>query len=76
MSVVMLAALLHHYANTDPWPFPSRSYDDALNKLKASDLVDVRKVTGEVFVTERGKVFVDMLKNTPLPVQKWADPRA
>lgn len=76
MTVIMLQALLYHYTTPDPWPTPpSRSYNDALAKLRAETLVDVNKLTGAVTVTERGVVFVNMLRGTPLPVQKWADPR-
>jgi hypothetical protein len=28
-----------------------------------------------IVITPRGKAFVDMLCQTPIPVQRWADPR-
>jgi hypothetical protein len=51
-------------------------HEKAFKALKASDLVeDWPGNQGRVRTTERGKKFIDMLLETPLPEQRWIDPR-
>lgn len=51
-------------------------HEVAFEALLASGLVDHWPgVPGRVGTTERGRMFVEMLLATPLPEQKWIDPR-
>jgi hypothetical protein len=48
----------------------------AFEALRNSGLVeDWREKSGYVRTTERGQKFIEMLVATPLPEQRWVDPR-
>ena len=52
------------------------SHEVAYRALEASGLVeDWPGKPGYVITTERGRKFVEMLEEVPLPIQKWVDPR-
>lgn len=41
----------------------------------SAKLRELGLIEGSTIVTERGKIFIMMLLNTPLPERRWADPR-
>lgn len=55
-------------------------YEATFNALKASGLVDywpeIPGMEGRVTTTEKGRLFVEMILATPLPEQRWVDPRS
>jgi len=48
----------------------SQLFKDGILALKGTEDYD----TGYYTLTEKGKVFLDMILNTPYPIQKWVDP--
>lgn len=73
MTAIKLLTMLHHFMSTEPFPWPENtSYRDALAKLRAEGLLDDQSPPNP---TDKGQAYVKMLRETPLPVQKWTDPR-
>jgi hypothetical protein len=73
-----LEIMLHAYAHADPVP---RSHAPAVQRfvhdLEDEGLLDTQFPLGALHVraTEKGKAFVAMLLNTPMPEQAWVDSR-
>lgn len=78
-SPLHLKITLHYFVS--PEPFETRNPSAACSHC--NDLVECGLIErieanpyGAVYqITERGKAFVEMLKRTPLPVNRWMDPR-
>lgn len=72
--------ILHHNSSKSPFPrWTAPAYESTVSHLVQREILiaveafelDLPHIT----TTERGKVFVQMLLNTPLPENKWLDPR-
>jgi hypothetical protein len=73
-----LTLLIHIYGVAGPIPnreFPAqRQYLEELAELGLIGM-NLMDHDSPATITERGKVYLDMVLSTPLPIQKWADPR-
>ena len=61
-----------------PESHPRRSDQDVINgtqRLFKSDLIKHNGSDSEFVTTDKGCKFVSMLANTPLPEERWIDPR-
>lgn len=66
-----------YYYEIEPKDIITRAHSCSVEQLLRSDLIDldIIKIKGSYTITEKGKKFVKMLLNTPMPVLKWIDPR-
>jgi len=64
----------------------NRDYDslsDVVSQLILDDILFLKNIKGSenwydrgyYVLTEKGKAFVEMILNTPYPIQSWTDPR-
>lgn len=67
MTPVQLEVVLHYYYDAAPLK-QTHAIKQAEKALQMLDLLDNEKQ-----ITSRGRAFVEMLKDTPLP--EWRDPR-
>lgn len=77
MNLHELEVILHH--SYDPGPYEPRgpATIEAEGRLLKDGLIEPDPVHDRLNtfrVTERGRVFVNALKNVPLPVQAWVSP--
>jgi len=76
MSPAHIHILLNHYALSNKTYevcsscVSRRFYDETVAALKSSDLLNE-----DGMITDRGNAYVEMLISTPLPLQKFIDPR-
>lgn len=71
-----LRYLLHFYISTEPFPEPERSsqfYAESLGLFMDLDLIQYRD--GIPTCTKRGEAFIRLLLNTPVPEERFTDPR-
>ncbi len=70
--------LLHIHSSPAPYGGLGNEafIDKCLQRLLDLGLIQPRMVNTERKVTERGRMFVEMILATPLPEQRWVDPRA
>lgn len=76
LAPIDIEVILHYYVSPDPHPrITTLAISQAIDFfIEQSMLVK----TGEpevIRVTNRGKVWIDMLRSTPFPEQRWIDPR-
>jgi hypothetical protein len=66
-----------YYYEIEPKDIITRAHSCGVEQLLRSELIDldVIKIKGSYTITEKGKAFIEMLLNTPLPTLKWIDPR-
>jgi hypothetical protein len=57
-----------NHIGLERWDAPAAV--NALNYLIGADLVDE-----QLSSTKRGRAWIEMLCGTPLPIEKWVDPR-
>ena len=62
-----------YYAPVPVKDLVSKACIDASNRMLRADILAVEK--GKLECTERGRHWVAMLLNTPLPEKRWVDPR-
>lgn len=48
---------------------------EGIQQLENAGLIEKDSLKVGWHATERGRVYVGMLENTPLPVKEWVDPR-
>ena len=70
--VELVVLLSCHYSDGPDSAAPS--YAAAIKMWRDCDCIEPGG-PGRYKTTARGAKFVDMLSNTPLPEQRWADPR-
>ena len=59
-------------------PFSDKDVQNTLHTLINEGLIKEDAIQVSIpryFVTQRGEKYIDMLISTPLPVQRWIDPR-
>ena len=73
-----LDVLLHYHTFIEEHPrLKAPAVQDALKNLIKKELLTVEKgeKKGIYHSTERGKIWLEMILSTPLPIMKWSDPR-
>ena len=85
LSPIHIEVLLHYLADPEEHPrHDSPAVMCAINWFLGEGIFELTKPSHSVAmidynssyrVTERGRVFVDMLCETPFPVPTWKDPR-
>ena len=75
-----LNMILHYYTTPEPWTNTSGVTDEWHSYFIRERLLDQcpkkHPIDDDSYViTDKGRAFVDMLCNTPLPVTGWRDPR-
>lgn len=76
MNIIELEVILHHTYNPTPIARNGPA-QQAEQRLLNDGLIerDPHVASPGVFrLTERGRVFINALKNVPLPVQAWVNP--
>lgn len=69
-----LDIVLHHYASTARYPREDAPiYGEEIAHLMQSGVIEYRE--GIPRTTRLGDHFVEMLLQTPLPLEVWVDPR-
>lgn len=77
MNIIELEVILHHFYKPYPIEQPTLPERDAEKRLLKDGMIepDLKVMMDHVYrVTERGRVFINALKNVPLPVQAWVNP--
>jgi len=65
-----------YYYEIEPKDMISKEHLSIVDGLKNNDLIDCCVDNKDCYtITGRGRVFIKMLLNTPMPVLKWIDPR-
>jgi hypothetical protein len=65
-----------YYYEIKPKDMTSKEHLNGVDGLKNNGLIDCCVVNKDCYtITGRGRAFVRMLLNTPMPVLKWIDPR-
>jgi hypothetical protein len=77
MTPYQIKLILHWYCVVDRFPQASAPiYDETMAWMLRDGLIEPRRdVEGLYTTTERGAKFVEMLCDTPLPENRWLDPR-
>ena len=72
-----IEVLLHCYATPKRHPrFTAPAVQDAIIKFIKTGCITATPGAGSVWrTTARGDALVKMLRQTPMPVQQWVDPR-
>lgn len=78
MNLATLGIMIH--CGHSPAPVPRVDNDpsvrDRITELIRSGLIEQRPSEMNCYsATPKGRVFLQMLQDTPLPVQSWEDPR-
>lgn len=62
-----------HYSND----YSNAAETQAVWKFVHNHMIELEKDDKDCWyeLTEKGKAFVDMILNTPYPIQTWTDPR-
>lgn len=68
-------SLLLHYHFSPAEPDRNNMTREWTDHFLSNDLIERREDGMGYTTTERGRAFVEMLCNTPLPISKWVDPR-
>lgn len=71
--------LWHYFVPVSPYPEPCGNHRRFVDNLIGEGLLEYDRErahlsTDQFEVTERGRVYVEALLKTPLPVQKWVVP--
>jgi hypothetical protein len=75
MTPVALSVILHYHYQTCPHPeYGSKSVNSTIKAFVADGILMIIG-EDEFRTTERGSVFVEMLCDTPFPIESWKDPR-
>ena len=76
LTPVAIEALMHYHYNPTPHPkAESTSVKNAVSHLIQNGIIGWDENSNTYSTTEKGVIFVEMICTTPLPEQKWADPR-
>jgi hypothetical protein len=69
--------VLHYHCSSAPWPLPNAPiFKNTMNDLVAIGILEVVNADlNQYQATDRGRALIDMWCATPLPKQKWFDPR-
>ena len=69
--------VLHYHCCVGPWPLHTAPiFKDTMNGLVAMGLLEeVRADLFQYQATDRGRALIEMWCATPIPEQKWFDPR-
>lgn len=70
-----LEVIFHYYISPEPHPRKHVSVIQEIQQFYVKQEILEPDDTGRLFVTNRGKAWIDMLLSTPFPVQVWVDPR-
>ena len=77
MTPYEIEIMLHHYASLAKFPrWTAPAYEATVAGLVTAGLLDVDdrpESQSNITATDRGRMFVEMLCATPLPI--WSDPR-
>ena len=75
-STYEIRVILHHCASGAPFPENhTNHYRDTIHKLCNWGILSKVDKTGGYPPTDKAHALVDMWCNTPMPRQKWVDPR-
>lgn len=79
MSPLQLQILLHYYCCANDFQdgdMRATAIHEAVDWFMSEGLLEVapKQMEASYLLTDRGAVFVDALKLTPLPIQKWVMP--
>lgn len=71
-----LMVMLHYHCSPVPYTGPAtpKWADEVVHRLWQMGLL-AKNGAGEWESTERGKVYVQLVCATPLPMKRWVDPR-
>ncbi len=77
MTPYQIKLILHWHCVVDRFPQAnSPIYGETMAAMIADGLLKKREDSDGLYTTtERGAKFVEMLCETPLPVERWLDPR-
>jgi len=79
MTPLHIRLMLHYYAIASEYePLEAKATQEYLTELVNDGLLKYRvpnDYTNSYEATERGKIWVQMILNTPYPQQEWVDPR-
>ena len=67
--------LLHHHAVWGPYPTPSPFYDETIERFLKLGILVPSDDESKYGTTDKGKHLVEMLCSTPIPEQRFVDPR-
>jgi hypothetical protein len=66
--------MLHHYCVKSKWPYGATdAYKASLEHLHHYGLID--RADEFSAPTDKGRAFIELILNTPVPVAKFVDPR-
>lgn len=68
-----LEILLHYYSSSDEFKTESRKTDDAIMRFIYDDIIEPLTETSPERLTNKGKAWVELVLNTPMPQQVWLD---
>lgn len=71
-----LHVMLWHYFSPAPYPQPTRCHGEWLANLHAAGLIDHNEDFEGWSATDKGRAYVEMILQVPLPVMRWVDPRS
>jgi hypothetical protein len=70
-----LEIIIHHHCSGAPFErSEAPAYRETVEGLEALGLLE-KDVRGMPTTTEKGRALVKVWCNTPVPIQKWVDPR-
>ena len=76
MTLLELEVIIHYGWSPRLYPNRANATLEAELKFQRLGLIKVDHNEGPVpQITDKGQMFLEMLKETPMPVKKWADPR-
>ena len=72
-----IEVLIHCHCHPEPHPrLNAPAVSDAIQRFLRQGLIETVEDSNNTWATtERGRVLIDMLCETPLPEQRWFDPR-
>lgn len=79
LSPLELEVILHYYYSPEPFSRLSSAYFEAILKFIRNGILRKREEISshgaEYEITEKGHFFLNMLTETPFPIQSFRDPR-
>ena len=86
-SAMDIEVVLHYYYSPEPHPRYRVALQQSVQRMVAAGVLDLKsdigdypsdgKAAGDFKITDRGRKFMEMICDTPLPVKndEWVDPR-
>jgi hypothetical protein len=72
-TIFEMEIILHHACSSAPFPrYTAPIYQETVERLRSLGIMDDG---GAKTVTDLGHALIDLWRNTPLPVQRFVDPR-